>query len=136
MIPAMVSAITKPPKPVRRAVGAALIPSAQHEAWYALAIATPGLNDVERGVLVAIRDHYRHLKERGYGMTLSYDRLARRLDVDAVHARWAVSRLVELGLVGVERGSGSQANTYLLCLPRRIAKSMSAAAAEDDAPPF
>ena len=79
--------------------------------------------------------HYRQLAVRGYGTTLSYDRMAYHLNVDPVHVKWAVDRLVELGLVGVERGSGSRANVYLPALPKRIAKSMLTAAA-DDAPPF
>ena len=86
----------------------------------------------------SMRCHLRALPSacgEGYGTTLSRDRLAHRLDVDPVHVRWAVDRLVELGLMGVERGSGARAKTYLLALPRRVAASMQAAVA-DDAPPF
>jgi len=39
----------------------------------------PGLNAVELGVLAAIREHHRQLAVRGYGTTLSRDRLAHRL---------------------------------------------------------
>lgn len=56
-------------------------------------------------------------------MTLSYNRLGHRLDTDPVNVRWAVDRLVELGLVGVERGSGARANEYLPALPKRLAAS-------------
>ena len=43
--------------------------------------------------------------------------------------------MVDAGLVGVERGSGSRANEYVPALPKRVAKAMLAAAAED-APPI
>jgi hypothetical protein len=33
------------PKPVRRAVGSVVLPVERLEEWYALAIATPGLNE-------------------------------------------------------------------------------------------
>jgi hypothetical protein len=125
----------KSSKPLRRAVGAVLIPSAQHESWHALAILTRGLNAVELGVLSAIAEHFRQLAERGYGPRLSYDRMARRLGVDPAHVKWAVYRLLELGLVGVQSGRGGQANTYSMTLPKRVAASL-AAAAVDDGPPF
>src|SRR6267143_1072233 len=102
--------IAAEPKPVRRAVGAVVIPAAQYERWYALASATAGLNDTERGVLSCIAEHFRQLAERGYGMTLSHDRMARRLDVDPVHVRWAVNHLVELGLLAVQPGGGQRPN--------------------------
>jgi hypothetical protein len=133
----MSSTAAKSPKPLRRAVGAVPIPSAQHEAWYAHASAVPGLNAVELGVLDVIAASHRQLQERGFGMVLSYDRLAHRLAVDAVHVRWAVNRLLELGLIGVQSGRGGQANTYSMTLPRRLAASLSTAAAADTpVPPF
>jgi hypothetical protein len=131
----MSTTAAKPPKPVRRGHGAVLIPVERLEEWYALAIATPGLNDVERGVLSAIAEHFRQLQARGYGMRLSYDRMAYHLNMDSVHVKWAVYRLLELGLIGVQSGRGGQANTYSTTLPRRVAKSILAAAA-DDTPPF
>jgi len=46
------------------------------------------LNAIELGILEAVRDSYRQLAVRGYGMTLSHDRLAYRLDVDRTHVKW------------------------------------------------
>jgi predicted transcriptional regulator len=55
-----------------------------------------GLNETELGVLSAVVEHYRLLVARGYGMTLSHDRLAYRLNVDRSHVKWAINHLVEL----------------------------------------
>jgi hypothetical protein len=96
-------AIAPKPRPLRRAVGAVVIPADRFEAWRALAVQTPGLNEIERGVLDAVAEHFRLLADRGWGLRLSRDRLAHRLDVGPVHIKGAISRLVELGLVGVEK---------------------------------
>ncbi len=112
-----------------------LTPSAQHEAWRALAIQTQGLNAVERGVLSCIAEHFRQLAARGYGPGLSYDRLGHHLDVDPVRVKWAVSLLREFGLIGIKPASGQRPNEYLLALPRRLATSLSTAA-DDELPPF
>jgi hypothetical protein len=130
----MSSTATKSPKPVRRAVGAVLIPVERFEAWYARASATPGLNDIERRVLDAIREWHRRLYVEEFAGSLSYRRMAQRLDTDSVNVRWAVDRLVELGLIGVVRGAGARANHYLPALPKRVVTAMTAAAA--DVPPF
>jgi hypothetical protein len=131
----MSTSIIKPQKRMRLASGAVLIPNSGYEAWHTQASAMPGLNDVERRVLDAIRKWYRRLYVERFEGSLSFERMARRLDVDPVQVRWAVNRLVELGLVAVKPGAGGRANTYLPCLPKRIAASMATAAA-DDAPPF
>jgi hypothetical protein len=124
-----------PAKPfVRRSVGAVVLPADQFEAWYRLASARPGLSDVERGVLTAIRDGFRQVEEQGYGPRLSYDRMAHRLDTGPIDVRWAVSRLVELGLVGVERGHGGRPNEYRMTLPRRLVASLVPTAVAEDAP--
>jgi hypothetical protein len=124
----------KASRPLRRAVGAVVIPADRFERWHTLAIQTECLDAVELGVLAAICDHFRHFQERGCGMTLSYDRMAYRLDVNHVRVRWAVTHLVELGLVGVERGGNGRANEYRMALPRRVAKSLATAAAYDVTP--
>jgi hypothetical protein len=115
-------------KPLRRGHGAVLIPVERVDAWYALASATPGMNDVERGVLSAIAEHFRRLHA---GMRLSYDRIAHHLDVDSVQVKWAVYRLVELGLVAVQPGAGPVPNEYLPALPKRLAASLLAVPAEE-----
>jgi hypothetical protein len=69
--------------------------------------------------------------------SLSYQRIAQRLDTDALNVRWAVDRLVGLALIAVKPGAGGHANTYLPALARRVAASMlSAVAADVPAPPF
>jgi hypothetical protein len=102
------------------------------------AFATPGLTNLELGVLSAIAGYYRRLAERGYAGLLSYERLADaagRGDVQCIKA--AIRHLVELGPIAVNPGSGPRANEYLLALPKRVAASMSTAVIEDlPAPPF
>jgi hypothetical protein len=48
----------------------------------------------------------------------------------------AVRHLLELGLLAVQPGGGQRPNHYLPALPKRTIAAMSAAAADDDAPPF
>lgn len=96
----------------------------------------PGLKDVERKVLDAIREWYRSLHVAQFEGSLSHVRMARRLDVDPADVRWAVERLVELGLVAVKPGAGGRANLYRPALPKRLAALLATAAAEEDAPPF
>src|SRR5258708_22139883 len=116
------------PKPIRRAVGAVLVPVERLEEWHTRASAMPGLNDVERKVLDAIRDWYRRLYVEQFEGSLSHVRMARHLDVDPVNVRWAVNRLVEVGLVAVKPRAGGRAHTYLPCLPPRPAPWLSTAA--------
>jgi hypothetical protein len=131
------STTTKPPRRMRLASGAVLIPVAQFTVWHDRASVTAGLTDLDRAILAAIAAWYRRLYVEEFEGSLSYQRLARHLDVDAVNVRWAVERLVELGLVAVKPGAGGRANTYLPCLPKRIAASLLTAAADDvPAPPF
>jgi hypothetical protein len=51
--------------------------------------------------------------------------------------KWGVNHLVELGLLAVQPGGGQRPNHYLPALPRRVAASIQAPAADDaPAPPF
>jgi hypothetical protein len=121
----------KPPRPMRlNRSKAELIPEARYQAWHERASATPGLTDLDRGVLSAIAGYYQRLAERGSAGLLSYERLADaagRGDVQCIKA--TVRHLVELGLIAVVPGSGPRANEYLPALPRRIVASMSTTAA-------
>jgi len=131
------STTTAKPKRMRIASGAVLIPAAQHEQWHAQASAVPGLRDIDRKVLDAIREWYRRLYVEQFDGSLSHVRMARRLDVDPVQVRWAVNRLVALGVVAVKPGAGGRANTYLPALPKRLAASLAGAVGEDaPAPSF
>jgi len=110
------------PKPIRRAVGAVLIPAERLDEWYTRASATPGLNDVERKVLDAIREWHRELYVEQFEGSLSHVRMARRLDVDPVHVRWAVDHLVELGLVAV-KPAPARGQTRTCCACRSASPS-------------
>src|SRR6266853_3281839 len=93
----MSSTTTKPPKRMRLAQDAKLIPVTRVQEWHNRAVMTPGLNVIERGVLDAIAEWYRQLAVMHYAGSLSHVRIAQRLDTDSVHVRWAVNRLVALG---------------------------------------
>jgi hypothetical protein len=56
--------------------------------------------------------------------------------VRSIDVTGAIKHLVSLCLVAVQPGSGARRNEYLLCLPKRVVASLSAAAADDDVPPF
>jgi hypothetical protein len=129
----MITAATKPRKRMRLAGGAVLIPNSDYEAWHTRASVTPGLNDVERKVLGAIRDWYRRLYVEKFEGSLLPQRMARHLDVDPVQVRWAVERLLGLGLIAVKPGASGRANLYRPCLPRLIATSMAGWVVEDEA---
>jgi hypothetical protein len=75
------------PRRLRIASGAVLIPNSGYEAWHKRASAVPGLNDVERGVMDTIREWYRRLYVERFESSLSFERMARRLDTDAVNVR-------------------------------------------------
>jgi hypothetical protein len=117
------------PHPLRRAVGAVVIPADRYEEWYSLAIATPGLKEREAGVLRVLYEHYRQLHQRGYGMQLSRENIAGLVRIEPEHVRWAMHVLVEKGLVGfVKRGNG-RSHLYAMCLPKKQAASLQTNAA-------
>jgi hypothetical protein len=59
--------------------------------------------------------------------------MARHLDVDPVNVRWAVNRLVELGLVAIKPGAGGRANTYF-AVPAAASASRCGRRKSDPAP--
>jgi hypothetical protein len=131
----MSSAAAKSPKPIRRAVGAELVPVERFEAWHAQASAVPGLDATELALLSAIAGYHLQLQERGAAVPLSFLRLAEANRTEPIYVSTAVRNLVSLGLIGVLPGRGNCANKYLLALPRKVIASMSAAA-DEDLPPF
>jgi hypothetical protein len=131
----MSTTTAKPPPRMRINSNAVLFPQARFQAWHDQAILTAGLTELDRAILAEIVRWYRALYVQEFAGSLSFERMARRLDVDAVQVRWAVERLVELGLVAIKPGAGGRANTYLPALPRGLAASL-ATAASDDAPLF
>jgi hypothetical protein len=82
-----------------------------------------------------VREWYRRLYSEGFAGSLSFERMAKKIEADARDVRFAVNHLIGLGLVAVKPGAGGRANTYLPCLPRRLVASM-ATAATVDAPPI
>jgi len=131
----MSTTAAQPPKRMRLASGAVLIPQARYAEWHQHASAMPGVNDIERKVLDTIREWHRRLYVEEFAGSLSHVRMTRHLDVDPVHVRWAIDRLLRLGLIAVKPGAGGRANTYLPSLPRRLAASMAPAAAVDELVP-
>lgn len=132
----MISTTTaRRPRWMRLAQDAKLIPVERVQEWHDSAVMTPGLRELDRAILAAIVEWYRRLQARDYPGSLSYQRLAERLHTDAVNARWAVERLVELGLIAVKPGAGGRANHYLPALPRKVMAAMASAGVED-APPL
>jgi DNA-binding MarR family transcriptional regulator len=104
--------------------------------WYSLAIATPGLKEREAGVLRVLYEHYRQLHQRGYGMQLSRDAIARHLDIESEHVRGAMHVLVEKGLVAIQRRGAGRSHLYVMTLPRKLAAALHLAGADDDILPF
>jgi hypothetical protein len=125
----------KPPRPMRMNQRAMLIPEAQFAESYRIASATAGLSELDRQILDAIVEYYRQLAQRGYASFPSIEMMAKSAQVRSIDITSAIRNLVGLALLAVKPGSGARRNEYLLCLPKRVAKSMSAAAAEDDGPP-
>jgi hypothetical protein len=133
-MPAVSTTIAKP-RWMRKASNAEIVPVGQFQVWHDQAVQMPGLTDLDRKMLGVIAAWYRRLYVEEFAGSLSYQRIAQHLETDSVNVRWAVNRLVELGLLAVKPGAGGRANTYLPCLPRRLAAPLSTAAADDDAPP-
>jgi hypothetical protein len=132
----MTAALAKP-HPLRRAVGAVVIPADRYEEWYSLAIATPGLKEQEAGVLRVLYEHYRQLHQRGYGMQLSRDNIAGLVGIETEHVRWATHVLVEKGLIGVVRRGAGRSHAYFMTLPKRLAAALQVnTAGDDDIRPF
>jgi hypothetical protein len=128
---------TAKPRPMKlNRPKAELVPVAQFQAWYDRAILMPGLSGLELALLSAIAEYHRQLRDRGHARSLSLLRLAEANRTEPIYVSAAVKNLISLGLIAVKPGRGNWANEYLPALPRRIAKSMLAAAAEDAVPPF
>jgi hypothetical protein len=107
--------------------------------WHDRAILTPGLKEIDRAILAAICAWYRRLQAWDYVGSLSYRRIAQSIGADPVPVRWAVERLVGLGLLAVKPGNGARANTYRIENRRKNARRLEAslaAVAADDVPPF
>ncbi len=128
--------IIKPPKRMRLAQDAKLIPVERVEAWHSLAIQTPHLTEMDRKVLDTIAGWYQRLYVEQFAGSLSYERMANKIGADPRDVRFAVGHLIEFGLIGVERGSGARANHYLPALPRSVAARLAGAVVDEAVPPF
>ena len=131
MTTAMSSTTAKPPKPLRMNQKAVLMPVAQFAAWYTIASATAGLTDLDRAVLEAIAGYYRRLQAEGFASFPSIERMALDCGTRTIDISGAIKNLIGLALIAVRPGSGPRRNEYLLALPKRVAASMLAAAAEE-----
>jgi hypothetical protein len=132
----MSTTTAKRPRPLRLNQKAALVPEAQFQSWYDQAIQVPSLTKDELAVLSAVVEYYRLLDQRGYARPPTIEMMAQSAQVRSIDITSAINHLTELGLVAVKPGAGARRNEYLLALPRRVAKSMLATAADDAAPPF
>ena len=72
--------------------------------------------------------YYRLLDQRGYASFPSIEQMAQSAQARSIDITSAIRHLVELGLVGVVRGSGARRNEYLLALPKRTIAAMATAA--------
>jgi hypothetical protein len=134
-MPAMTTATTKPPRPMKlNRTKSELEPALGPQAWYDRAILTPGLSGLELALLSAIAEYHRQLQERGAAVPLSFLRLAEANRTEPQYVSFAVKHLVSLGLIAVKPGRGNWANEYLPALPRKVIAALSAAAAVDAAP--
>jgi hypothetical protein len=122
------STTAKAPKPLRMNQRAVLVPVESFARWHEIASATAGLTDLDRQVLDAVAGYY----AQGKGARpLTFESLSVTTGERAVDISIAIRHLISLGLIAVQPGAGSVPNVYLPALPKRLASSMLAAAAED-----
>src|SRR5882672_7772282 len=127
----------KPRRPMRMNQRAMLIPEAQFAESYRIASATAGLSELDRQILDAIVEYYRQLAQRGYASFPSIEMMAKSSGARPIDISGAIKRLVGLALLAVRPGSGRWRNEYLPALPRKLAATLGAPAADDvPAPPF
>ncbi len=133
----MTTTAGKSPKPLRMNQKAVLIPAAQYQTWYDQAVTAAGLTTLDRQVLDAVATYYGPLRERGYASFPSIEPMAKSARVRSIDITGAIKRLVGLALLAVRPGSGRWRNEYLPALPRKLAATLGAPAADDvPAPPF
>ncbi len=90
---------------MRMSQKAGLIPQAGFQAWYDQAILTPGLTSLELALLAAICAWYRRLDVDGFAGSLSIERMAHKIGAEPRDVRFAITHLVELGLIAGSRGA-------------------------------
>jgi Bacterial regulatory proteins, gntR family len=96
---------------------ATLIEPEHHVEWFQQASARP-LPKFELSVLRAIADHHA-CRLRGGAGRISIERIAFAVGgVSPARVRAALTRLVDLGLVAIQRGSGTRGSSFHMCLPR------------------
>jgi hypothetical protein len=110
--------VTKPSRPLRISPSAIIVPTEDHARWFVEACAVPGLTKFELSVLRAIADHHARRLRAGAGR-ISIERIAFAVGgVLPARVRAALTRLVDLGLVAIQRGSGTRGSSLHMCLPR------------------
>ena len=78
---------------------------------------------------------YRLLHERGYARPPTIEMMAQSAQVRSIDITNAIRHLIGLVLLAVKPGAGAGRNEYLMCLPKRVAASLSAAAVVDNDEP-
>jgi|SRR5882672_639639 hypothetical protein len=134
----MTTTTPKPPRPMKlNRTKADLVPAERFAEWYRIASATAGLSELDRQILDVIVEYYRQLAQRGYASFPSIEQMAKSSGARPIDISGAIKRLVGLALLAVRPGSGRWRNEYLPALPRKLAATLGAPAADDvPAPPF
>jgi hypothetical protein len=130
------STTAKTPKPLRMSRKAELVPEARLEEWYALAIQTKELSELDRAILDVICDWHRRMRDDGYAGRITFEKMAHHIGAEPMSIRSSLARLVGFALIAIKPGGGQRPNEYLMALPRRLVASMATAAVKDDVPQF
>jgi hypothetical protein len=103
--------------------------------WLTHVGGTEGLTRLESAFLLYIAAH---LAGNGTGcMSLSLEAIAHAIHSAPLPVRRAIDGLVlQHGVLWFTPGYGAAPSTFHMALPRRLAGSLLAAAADDDVPPF
>jgi hypothetical protein len=127
------AAAAKPPPKMRISDRSAVVDASRLLHWLAQVGRLEGLTRVESAFALYFAGH---LAASGMGaMTSSLEAIAHAIHSEPLPVRRAIDGLVQHGVLGFTPGSGAAPSTFHLALPRRVAKSMVTAAAED-LPPF
>src|SRR5712671_671671 len=131
------STAAKTPKPLRMSRKVELVPEARLEEWYALAIQTKDLSELDRAILDVICDWHRRMRDDGYAGRITFEKMAHHIGAEPMGITSSLARLVGLALIAIKSGGGQRPNEYLMALPKNLMlASLATAAVDDDVPPF
>jgi hypothetical protein len=125
--------IAKPPPKMRISERAAVVDPGRLLTWLAHVGRLEGLTRVESAFALHFAGQL--AASGASSMSMSLEAIARAMHSEPLPVRRAIDGLVSHGVLGFTPGSGAAPSTFHFALPRRVAKSMVTAAAED-LPPF